>query len=153
VIRRAQNYLPKVVFILILPNVNRAKIKYALLIAVLFYAQIVSNIHAIGHLHLDASKSDHSIVQIDCDVASHVVREHSRQVIKHHTDTHSNHSSNADTDCSIYHVLLNLNGVFWSLQNNFGIPSWPGVKPLYAPETITNVAIVNKPIRAPPTIA
>jgi len=137
-------------------DVNSAKIKHALLIAVLLYGQFVSNTHVIGHLHAHEDKSNHSVAQIDCGAAFHGAGTATPLVSQHQNHAHAQSEisdKDAKKDCSIYHVLLSLNGTFWINQNEFGISRWREGNQSYAPGIITNVASDNHRIRAPPVIS
>jgi len=130
---------------------------HALLIVALFYGQFVSNIHVVGHLQFQEHKSHPSFVQSDCGSSPHeLLHGHSLEKSpphQHQSPTLANIDNTAEADCAIYHVLLNLNGIFWVIQNNVNVPQWPDEKESFTARIFTNIAFENQPIRAPPVIS
>ena len=107
--------------------VNSRKLIHALLIVALCYGQLVANVHLVGHLHDNHCKGiSHSVAE-NCSFArqtgehlNHAHHSHQNtgfQSFQYAAHDHAEHrgnqadgKTNADSDCAIYHALLNLEG-------------------------------------------
>ncbi len=113
----------------ILIIVNSRKLIHALLIVALCYGQLVANVHLVGHLHAPDCEGISHTISPDCSITQssggthsgdhhdHAGHAHQSITYRHIAHTGPVHRPNqieketkTDSDCAIYHALLNHEG-------------------------------------------
>ena len=113
----------------ILIIVNSRKLIHALLIVALCYGQLVANVHLVGHLHAPDCKGISHTVSPECSTAQngggphtgdhhdHTGHAHQSITYRHiahigpvHRQSQIEKETKTDSDCAIYHALLNHEG-------------------------------------------
>ncbi len=131
-------------------SVKIQKLIHLLLVIALFYGQLVANVHVVGHVHADDCELQRFSQTADCDI-SQQIGAYLADAAQHHKGEPLNDHS-AENDCSIYHALSGLNGLFSVSQKEPGSLTRHTVinqsAGFYLPATVRNA----QPIRAPPAI-
>jgi len=147
-------------------GVNAAKCLHILLVVSLCYGQLASNVHAVGHFHAFEAECTGAPIAGNCQDAlpefagrSYVNDAHRGHSHDHHRHDHplvsskdsgDDSSKKIENDCAIYHALLNLSGVFHSVQSAAVQPYPRSFEPLCFSTPLTRFKLEHQRIRAPP---
>ena len=160
---------------------NGVKLIQILLVALLCYGQIVSQVHVIGHFQSHESRSHadqsaHHSAHSDCikGFSSYAACEYTREVARtelarnagltlaaaqhagiapHSHPEQTDHPEQSETDCTIFHAFLNLSGVFCLPLHQLVGHLHHSAEPAFSPSTIKDNALDNQRIRAPPALS
>jgi len=161
---------------------RRSKFIAVLQIAFLIYGQLVANVHAIGHLHLDENSAQHHLEKDHVHIipghtgdkalqsrarfqlSSLIPNSKSRIAFIHshssdtasmlqHSGAHAKGKSTAEYDCAIYHALLSLNVILELPQSEPTAHARCTVNSTLPRTFIASSAPDQKSIRAPPIIS
>lgn len=127
---------------------------HVLLVTVLCWGQIASQVHVAGHNTLDQHSDDSHAGHAHHAIPHHLAhRGHYRGHWQHPVELVSNGHKTDENDCSAYHTYAGLNGLALSQCITLATQFHPDLVGTASTLSIPTSSTDNKPIRGPPQLS